>query len=358
MKLLIYGGCHALIIKRLIDELGPVGGHQVDLLINFQVVASGEPFPYDRLGDYDAVIYSPIQNKGTYNTVHLDEACAATGVPVIRFPWLEWHGHATGADKDWFWGRHGWHFPELVEVSRRFWDLGAFSRHVRAEYPSEDGIRQVFAYSTRKLIDQEETFDCHVRVSDFILDGFRDRRMFMIPDHPTLVLYRFVVEAIERIVGTQLVASWPSDLPEPQPEERTPILPRIAAETGLTFSDTSWRSDTQPVSAMDLDAFLSLHFEAGRRSIPQDGAAGEIVLATASCSTCAGSVRRGPGDPGPIVVPIFTQVLMRRRPPEEGATHFVGDVLRSLTEHPTLEAAQRRLDGVHLFRNEDWVFRS
>lgn len=355
MRLLIYGGCHALIIKRLIDELGPPGRHRVDLLINFQVVASGEPFPYARIRDYDAVIYSPIRNKGDHNTVFLDAACLDAGVPAIRFPWLEWHGHAPGADKDRFWGHHGWFFPGLIDLSRAFWDLGSFSRHVRAEFPSEDGIRQVFAYSTRKLIDQEQRCGCEVRISDFILSGFRERRMFLIPDHPTVVLYRHVVEAIERLVGTRLVASWPADLPEFQPEERTPILPRVAAATGLSFSDTSWRSETQPLGAMDLDAFLALHFQAGRRA---DAGEPERVVATAARSTWAVSVRRGAGDPGPAAVPIFTQVLMRRSAPTEGADHFEGDVLAALTEHPAPEAARRRLDGRYLFRNDDWVFRS
>ncbi|GJE61746.1 WcbI family polysaccharide biosynthesis putative acetyltransferase [Methylobacterium trifolii] len=358
MRLLVYGGCHALIIKRLIDELGPQGRHEVDLLINFQVVASGKPFPYERLRDYDAVIYSPIQNKGDYNTVFLDAACAEAGVSTIRFPWLEWHGHAPGADKGRFWGHHGWYFPDLIDLSRQFWDLDAFSRHARAEFPSEDGIRQVFAYSTRKLIAQEEHFDCEVRVSDFILDGFRDRRMFLIPDHPTLLLYRHVVEAIERLVGTRLVASWPTDLPELQPEERTPILPRVAAETGLTFSDGSWRSETQPLAAMDLDAFLALHFHAGRRANQLADETAAPVLATATRSTWAGSVRRGPDVPGPAFVPIFTQVMMHRQPPAEGGTHFIGEVLTMLTEHPALEAAQRCLNGRYQFRNDDWVFRS
>lgn len=358
MKLLVYGGCHALIIKRLIDALGPPGRHDVDLLINFQVVASGEPFPYARLRDYDTVIYSPIQNKGDYNTVFLDAACAEAGVPALRFPWLEWHGHAPGADKARFWGHHGWYFPDLIDLSRQFWDPGAYARHVRAAFPSEEGLRRAFAYSTRKLVEQEERFGCEVRVSDFILDGFRDRRMFLIPDHPTLLLYRYVIEAIERLVGTRLVASWPADLPEPQPEERTPILPRVAAGTGLTFADTSWRSETQPLAAMDLDAFLALHFEAGRRAVRQDDEAAETVLATAARSTWAGPLRRGPAEPGPALVPIFTQVLMRRRPPAEGATHFTGEILATLTEHPALEAAPRRLDGRYLLRNDDWVFRS
>jgi hypothetical protein len=357
VNLLVYGGCHALILKRLIDELGPQGRHHVTLLINFQVVASGKPFPYEKLRDYDVVIYSPIQNKGDYNTSFLEEACEECGVPTICFPWLEWHGHSPGADKDWFWGHHGWYFPALVELSREFWDCSAFSRFVRAEYPSQEAIQTYFADTTRRLKEQEQAFDCQVKISDFVLDNYHDRRMFLTPDHPTLVLYRYVVNEIENLVGTRLVASWPSDLPELQPEERTPILPRIAAETQLTFADTTWRSETQPLVTMDLDGFLALHFQAGRRALSQ-GEGVETVLATAARPTWVGSPRHSAADEGPVAVPIFTQVLMRRAAPTAGQAYFDGEILATLTDHPPLDAVPRSVDGWCRFRSDDWTFRS
>lgn len=357
MNLLIYGGCHALIIKRLIDELGPTHRHRVDLLINFELVASGKPFPYERLKDYDAVIYSPVQNKGDYNTIFLDQACDEAGTQAIRFPWLEWHGYAPCADKDWFWGHHGWYFPDLISMSQDFSDLSEYTEHVRASFPSVERMRSVMSSTTDRLIEQEESFDCHVRVSKYILGNYRQQRMFLTPDHPSTALYRYVMKSIEKITLVPLIECWPSSLPELQPEERTPILPLIAAETGLQFTDTSWRCETQPLSTMTLEGFLALHFEAGRRIGGREGGT-ETVLATATRSTWAIAIEGSSRSVGPTSIPIFTQVLLRRSPPAENGTHFTGEVLDLLSDHCASEAHHRSLQGAYRFRTSDWIFRS
>ena len=360
MKLLIYGGCHALIIKRLIDELGPPGRHTVDVLINFELVARGLPFPYEILPNYDVVLYSPVENKGEYNTCHLDDACVEAGVPPIRFPWLEWHGHAPGADKDGFWGHHGWYFPGLIDLARRHSDLDAFVREARETFPSDETIREVFAYSTRRLVDQETRIGCEVRISDFILDRFCEQRMFHIPDHPTLTLYRHVLCQLERLLGERLIASWPADLPEPQPEEITPILPRVAAVTGLApaLTDETWRCSTQPIRAMDLEGYLAMHFFRARCDEP--GAAWDaerqrgLTVATALRSSWVVGERSQPEAPGPVETGIFDQLLVRREGPADARGLFAAEVLAPLgTIVPS-----GRLTGRRLFRGEDWRCRS
>lgn len=264
MKLLIYGGCHALVLKQLVDGLGVPGRHAVDLLINYQLIASGAAFPYEALRSYDAVVYSPIENKPGYNTTALDAACAAAGVQAVRFPWLEWHGYAPGIAKGMFQGHHGWYFPGLVALSRDFADPATFARVARAEFPSDERIRAGFEASTERLAAQEQRFDCDIRVSPFILDRYRDHRVVLIPDHPALAVYRHVVGELERVVGTRLVEGWPADLPEPQGEESTPILPRVGRAIGLSFTDGAWRSGARSQAPLDLDAFLLAHFRAGR----------------------------------------------------------------------------------------------
>lgn len=357
MKILMYGGCHALVMKRLIDELGPPGRHQVDLLINFQLHRSGTPFPYERLPDYDAVIYSPVENKGDHNTCHLDEACRAANVPAIRFPWLEWHGYAPSADKDVFWGHVGWFFPGLIAASREHDDFTSFAAASRDQFPADDAITSSFCYSTDKLKRQEEQVGCEIRVSDFILDGFRDRRMFLLPDHPTLLLYRHVMEQAERLVGERLVAHWPDEMPEPQPEASTPIFPRVAEALGLSFRDEAWRCETQPLQPMSLTAFLALHFTHGHLLKPErerDGGNGrDFKIATACRATLILPSRPEPGARGPVAAPIFSQILIRSVPSSVSSHHFQAEIISHLAGSPQIAC----LTGERLFRNEDWICR-
>lgn len=338
MKLLVYGGCHALVLKRLIDTLGEAEGHEVDALINFELIGEGRPFPYEALPAYDAVIYSPIENKDGYNTGALHEQCRQAGVPAICYPWLEWHGYCPGAQKGTFWGHRQWFYPALLDLRHRFDDLGAFVRHARAEFPSEATIRQVGEISTGMLTAQERRNGCAVSISDVIAQGFRDRRLFLISDHPALPIYRSVIEQLERLLGAVLVPSWPADLAEPQPEERTPIFPRVAEALSLGFSDLRWRSEARPQGEIDLDDYLALYFHHGEE------------LATACRPT---RLLHGVAEAAePIAVAPFTQVLIRRSAPA-GPDHFAGDILA-----PLADAASLGLGGHHLFRKDDWLCRS
>ena len=340
VKLLVYGGCHALILKRLVDTLGPAGGHEVEALINFQLIGEGRPFPYERLGAFDAVVFSPIENKGAYNTDALAAQCRQAGVPAICYPWLEWHGYCPGAQKGEFWGHRQWFYPDLIDLRHRFDDLDAFVRHVRAEYPSEAAIRRVTDISTRMLTEQERRNACAVTISDVIAERFRHSRLFLISDHPALPIYRSVIEQLERLLGVVLVPSWPGSLPEPQPEERTPIFPRVAEALGLRFSDARWRSEARPQGEIGLDDYLALYFHHGEE------------LATA-CRPTRLLHRSDAADAcDPVAVAPFTQVLIRRSSPA-GADHFAGDILA-----PIADAASLRLSGPHLFRKDDWLCRS
>ena len=116
MNVLLYGGCHALVLRNYLEGACP-GEVACTLIVNFELIRSGAPFPYDALGGFDAVVYSPIENKGAYNTAHLDDACRRLGIPAIRYPWLEWHGYCPGAAKGAFAGRVQWFYPALAAAA-------------------------------------------------------------------------------------------------------------------------------------------------------------------------------------------------------------------------------------------------
>lgn len=342
MNLLIYGGCHAAILKALIDDLGPPDRHTVDALINFQLIASGQPFPYEDLARYDAVLFSPIENKGSYNTIHLVQACADAGVAAIGFPWLEWRGYTPTAVKGEFWGQRQWFFPDLFELRPDFAIFKAFAAFVRAEYPSNRTILSNSRYSTKMLVELENRNECPIRISSLIEERFRDRRLFITPDHPSIVVYRSVIEQAERILGTRLVTRWPEAMPEPQTEERTPMLPRVEACHDLRFTDPYWRATNQPARNVDLDAYLALYFF-------HDG----HELATARCSTRIFGKPRMATAPEPIEIPPDTRVLIRRSGAAEDPDHFAGDIVAPISVEPV----SGRLAGRHVFRKEDWECR-
>ena len=258
-RILLYGGCHALVLKNLLDSLYGSPRADVAVIINFQLIASGQPFPYERLADYDFFIYSPVENKGQYNTDVIAQRCRASGVQVICFPWMEWHGYCPGAVKGVFKGRYQWHYPGLLDLARHFDTFGSFVDHVVAHYPADETIDQIFEASSSRLASSEDRHDMPVRINDFIRKNFRQSRLFFISDHPSLAIYLHVIDQLAVLVG--LEKPLPCTLPEPQADWRTPILPRVATRLGLDFSDSHWRDvDLLAGRESDLQTYLGLYF--------------------------------------------------------------------------------------------------
>ena len=262
-KVLLYGGCHALILRDLLLELFP-DKLATTLIINFELIRRGEPFPFERLPDFDVVFYSPIENKGDYNTSNLTEACRTLGVDAICFPWLEWHGYCPGASKGNFKNRFQWHYGGLVEAASSFDSFERFVDWTIESYPDDATIDAVFARSTAMVRQAEERHDMSVRISDFIIEHHRHSRLFLISDHPSLSLYLHVLRQmldLLRLTGDSELARAARELEEPQWRWRTPILPRVAKRLDLRFRDTNWiDDDVVPGRRLDLRSFLLLYY--------------------------------------------------------------------------------------------------
>jgi hypothetical protein len=258
-RILIYGACHAQVIRDLLVQILPKDEFDLSLLVNFQLIASGMPFPYADLKHYDAVIYSPIENQGSYNTEALREACAAAGCVSIRYSWLEWHGYWPGARKGLFKGRPQWHYPQLQVLAENFSNFDDFHNHVVENFPDDETIHQVFESSTAKMRAFEARHEVEVRVSNFVNDQFRSSRLFQMPDHPSLKLYEQVIAQILPALGISLAVALPSE--EPQGHLRPPIFPRVAHQLGLTFSNTDWvDQDVLPGVTWDFRTYLRLYY--------------------------------------------------------------------------------------------------
>ena len=52
-RILTYGGCHADVLARLITEHAEEPAIQMEVLINFELIRSGKPFVFERLGSIE-----------------------------------------------------------------------------------------------------------------------------------------------------------------------------------------------------------------------------------------------------------------------------------------------------------------
>ncbi len=242
----MYGGCHAGAMKRIIDRYA-LGEHQVDMLVNFEMINTKEPFPYERLPQYDLLIFNPILNRGDWNTVHLEAECDRVGLRYLKYPWLQWGGYWP-EPRTRYWGekRSEWGVPMLLPLGAEHAARGAkagFDSFYEALYEprSFERVMPEWVEATTRRLKQIETQGAvDLPISDYVLDNFRREQLFLTPNHPNTPLYKFLFRGIERACGLKLdPAFYAVDRPV-QEGTRLPVLPGVAELLGLGFRSSEW----------------------------------------------------------------------------------------------------------------------
>lgn len=237
MKVLLYGGCHAGVIKELLlrycDEIS-----QCDIITNYVLIGAGMPFPYDRIHQYDAVIYSPILNKGEYNTAYLREYCLKANVLPICYPWLQWNGYHPEAKK----------YPH-VDWLYKFWSqpksqLSSIESFVNLDIAEEmrdyDFLKNAIV-TTDHMREQEKFASSDVKIADFVIENYKNELLFLTPDHPAAVVYRELLSQIASVAGVKILEQCFSGFEQFHPEQLLPIIPYIADRININFHQTSYK---------------------------------------------------------------------------------------------------------------------
>lgn len=239
MRLLIYGGCHAGVFKKVFARYA-AGEHTFDTLVNFQLIRTQTPFPYDRLGQYDAVLFSPILNQGDWNTSELEEVCKRIGVRTVKFPWLQWGGYWPKAKKR-SWGRNAeWGLPILKALAAEEKSFDGFYRRLFESSQITNELQGWLAFTTDRLIAQEESAKVDIRISSWILDHYDKQQLFLTPDHPSTTLYKYVVRQAADALGLSIDPAFYASSFELQEGVRTPILPAVQSALNLAFTSPEW----------------------------------------------------------------------------------------------------------------------
>lgn len=239
MRVLIYGGCHAGVLKRVLSRHA-AGEHVFDTLINFQLIRTKTPFPYERLGQYDAVVFSPVLNQGDWNTEYLEAACKTAGIKTVKFPWLQWGGYWPKARKR-YWGRNAeWGLPSLTDLGYRIDGFEPFYEALFDPAHFEADLSGWLDFTTTRLMEHERAGGVDIRISDWIIQNYAAKQLFLTPDHPSTELYKFVMHQLGELLGLRLDPGFYASSLQLQEGVRLPILPAMQKALGLSFASAEW----------------------------------------------------------------------------------------------------------------------
>jgi hypothetical protein len=343
MRVLFYGGCHAAALRKIFDRYAPEIEH-VDHLTNFRLIQAKAPFPYSSLNRFDWVVFNPILNKQDYNTTNLREYCRGHGIRCISYPWLQWGGYFPGVTKTpppWY---SGWWISGLDVVAEKAGSFDAFCDAVlHGNALAEDALSRLDATTTflRRLESHAD-----LSVVPFILDNFRDQRLFLTPDHANTALYKHLVWQIADALSCRIDESFYHSTREVQEGITMPILPSVGRALGLKFPAGDFENTfVLGHRVFSLVEFLKLHYY--RKDIRSAWARTNTRLRSAIGPDAGGE---------PIMVKANDRLLVRMLPRDAASAYRQHDVLAALAGSAKLRKLVDRAVRGYYFYSQHWTY--
>jgi hypothetical protein len=268
MRILFYGGCHGTVLRNLFRRFAYPPVPECRSALSYELVEQEPEFPYRLLDGIDAVVYSPILNKGRHNTVHLEEEAARRGVVALSYPWLEWHGYFPSARLGICpWAQDDWTYADILQKRNGFNKFDEFATWALEEYEGPEDLDGFVKWTTGLLYQYEQGDG--IAVSDFIATNFRRERLFNTANHPGNALYIYVAKSIATRLHISLRPELDACTRPFMPEAFTPILPRVAARLGLEFAGAEQMHIDVfgPKLALSAREWLALYYYGGDRVV-------------------------------------------------------------------------------------------
>lgn len=267
MRVLFYGGCHALVLHKVFQKFTDKDVAS-DYLINFHLIDRQERFPYETLGNYDAIVFSPIINQGQWNTTNLLKECVNIRLRTIVFPWLQWNGYFPGARKDETSGRNGgWKYDSLLTASDKHTTFDTYYQSILDGHIDKTDINEHQEICSKVLETKEIDAGADIRVSKFISDNYARKRLFLTPDHPTTALYKFVVREISQLLDINIDRSFYLSGNELQAGLRLPILPHVKSALKLGFCDLDYEDRSKFPGIFSSRDYAKINYYSARERI-------------------------------------------------------------------------------------------
>lgn len=270
MKLIIYGGCHANhlagFIKRLAkDEV------EIETIINFRLIQSGEPFPLERLGSAYGFICSPVNNKPGYNTKEIVEHCRQNSIRTYTYPWLRFDGYFPLIKRV----MNGWRYMLTAEKGELFDDENLTSQrqkineYLRRKLTSEY-IQSHIDESLDELKRREKAAKSDFKLSSYIQKSSSGKPLFFTPEHASNAVYEqialSIINKFELDIKHIPSNNHLSEIGEVQSLYRVPIFKQVAKYFDVSDENhLYYNSIVAPRTKIQRDNFLltSLYQDSG-----------------------------------------------------------------------------------------------
>jgi len=267
-RVLFYGACHATIFARVYETFCTDFSYSFDRITNYEIISQGIPFPYDRISEWDIVVFSPILNHAGYETARVIDVCIKNNVKYVCYPHLHWRGYFPYVEEGNFVDMPFWHYPASVALASTSDDFEAYVQNFNRPFKEDYHLFENLEFSTHKLQETEKLGECSFTISDFVKIEFRNKRLFLIPGHPTQTLYVETIRRLNEHLNLPLDPSYMYSASEPQDGVKLPIHPDVSERLGLRFQDADFQNNTSLFGSRTITwtDYLRLAYGFGKKS--------------------------------------------------------------------------------------------
>lgn len=270
-KILIYAGCHGKIIS---DFLSLDKNINISFIQNWEYIRDGIPFPLSELKKCDVFIYSPIYNKDNYNTDKILNEISDFHIKSISFPWLQWNGYFP------FYKQHGglisnnsyqwWYCSFLKELALKTSSFQDFCyKSLSDDLIDHETIKNLANDSLNRLSTEGESDSlCCFNLSNLIRSSYTEEQLFLIPDHPSNLIYQKIFYILAHILNIKLSEDHYKFINQSNlfhSDSRVPILPCVSKALNLKFennlNDFVFYNKFLFKKPMLMNDFLLLHYD-------------------------------------------------------------------------------------------------
>ena len=243
-RVLFYGACHASVFARIFETFCTDYSYSFDKITNYQIIRDKIPFPYESISEWDIIVFNPIFRYPGYETSRLIEECIKKNVKYVCYPYLEWRGYFPHIKEEYFINMPFLHYPIAVDLASKYENFDSYLVQFDKHFSEGDYIFENLEATSETLRQNEKLGDCNVIISDYIAREYRKQRLFLIPSHPSQVLYKEMIKRLSDEIDLPIDPSYLYSAAEPQEGVKVPIHPIVSTRLELNFQDADFQNNT------------------------------------------------------------------------------------------------------------------
>lgn len=191
INIVFYGNCQCHVLSNIFNSIIDKTKYNIKDVSNYKLIKNNDILPEEVFKNADVLIYQPLNGHGKLDSDYIISNIISKNCITVSFPYLYFLGYFPDyidlEDEKLPYQYKG--INDIIEKNKNVSKgdlLDIIFNIMKGGYVSGNEIIDKFNYSINKLKEKEEK--CDLKYSQFIIDNYKDKKLFHSPNHPSNVV--------------------------------------------------------------------------------------------------------------------------------------------------------------------------